>query len=59
MANHELAGIYRELINDSEIGEQLKYKIFFVVHCTKAKGSLVEKLEGGRNKWMTIDVARS
>jgi len=59
MANHELAGIYHELVYNSETGEQLEDKIFFVVHCTSAKGDLVEEFEGGRNKWMTKEVAKS
>ncbi len=59
MADHELAGVYHELVYNSETGEQLEDKIFFVVHCTNTKGSLVEEFEGGRNKWMTKEVAKS
>jgi len=52
-ADHELAGVYHELVYNQETGEQLEDKIFFVVHCTNVKGEMVKEFEGGRNNWMT------
>jgi ADP-ribose pyrophosphatase YjhB (NUDIX family) len=57
-ADHELAGIYHELVYNQESGEQLEDKIFFVVYCTNVKGTLTEVFEGGHNEWMTRDAAR-
>lgn len=56
-ANHELGGVYHELVYSHETGEQLEDKIFFVVHCTDISGKLIEEFEGGRNKWMTREEA--
>jgi ADP-ribose pyrophosphatase YjhB (NUDIX family) len=58
-ANCELSGVYHELVYQEETGEQLEDKIFFVVHCTKASGDLVERFEGGYNRWMTREEALS
>lgn len=58
-AGCNLAGIYHELVYQEETGEQLEDKIFFVVHCTKVKGEMVESFEGGFNKWMTRTEALS
>jgi ADP-ribose pyrophosphatase YjhB (NUDIX family)/predicted transcriptional regulator len=52
-ADHVVAGVYHELVYQEETGDQLEDKIFFVVHCTNAKGKLLEEFEGGRNSWMT------
>jgi len=59
MADCNLAGVYHELVYQDETGEQLEDKLFFVVHCTKTKGDMVEEFEGGRNKWMTREEALS
>ena len=59
MADHELSGIYHELVYNQETGEQLEDKLFFVVHCTNIKGELMERFEGGHNEWMTREVAMS
>jgi len=52
-AEHELGGVYHELVYSKETGEQLEDKMFFVVHCTDVTGELIENFEGGRNKWMS------
>lgn len=52
-ANYRIAGVYHELVYQTETGDQLEDKIFFVVHCTDVKGELLEEFEGGRNSWMT------
>ncbi|NTW61994.1 NUDIX domain-containing protein [Candidatus Saccharibacteria bacterium] len=56
-ADYRIAGLYHELVYQQETGEQLEDKLFFVVHCTNSKGKLVEEFEGGRNEWMTRDIA--
>jgi len=56
-ADHRVAGVYHELVYQQETGEQLEDKIFFVIHCTNTRGKLVERFEGGRNKWMTREEA--
>lgn len=56
-SEHRVAGVYHELVYQQESGEQLEDKIFFVVHCTKPKGELIEAFEGGRNQWMTREEA--
>jgi 8-oxo-dGTP pyrophosphatase MutT (NUDIX family) len=52
-ADHRIAGLYHELVYQTETGEQLEDKMFFVIHCTNVKGELVEQFEGGHNQWMT------
>ncbi len=56
-AECKTAGVYHELVYQKESGEQLEDKIFFVVHCIKPQGELVEEFEGGRNKWMSREEA--
>lgn len=56
-AEHRVAGVYHELVYAQETGEQLEDKIFFVVHCTNPKGTLVKEFEGGHNEWMTREEA--
>lgn len=56
-ADCNLSGVYHELVYQEESGEQLEDKIFFVVHCIKVKGEMVESFEGGFNKWMTREEA--
>ena len=53
MADHKITGLYHELVYQTETGEQLEDKMFFVIHCTNTTGKLVEQFEGGRNRWMT------
>lgn len=52
-AEHRIVGVYHELVYQTETGEQLEDKIFFVVHCTNVSGTAIEQFEGGRNSWMT------
>lgn len=58
-ADRRMAGVYHELVYSQETGDQLEDKLFFVVHCTNTKGQLTEQFEGGRNKWMTRQLALS
>ena len=51
----EHKGIYHEQVYSAETSEQLEDKIFHVVHCTGLLGKLVEKYEGGRNAWMSLE----
>lgn len=53
------AGIYHEKVFQAETGEQLEDKIFHVVHCVNPKGTLQVEFEGGKNEWMTRDIAKS
>lgn len=57
-ADREICGVYHEQVYKSETGEQLEDKIFFVVKCTNVRNQLMERFEGGRNKWMTEAEAR-
>ncbi len=57
-ADFKTTGLYHEHTYLKETGENMEDKMFFVVHCTNVKGKLIEKFEGGRNKWMSIDQAR-
>jgi ADP-ribose pyrophosphatase YjhB (NUDIX family) len=57
-ADLEYKGVYHEQVDQADTGESLEDKIFHIVHCTNVKGDLIEVFEGGRNAWMTIDVAR-
>lgn len=52
-AQHKLMGVYHEHSYQEESGELLEDKIFFVVLCTKPKGKLIERFEGGHNDWCT------
>jgi ADP-ribose pyrophosphatase YjhB (NUDIX family) len=52
-AQLRIAGVYHEHVYQTESGELLEDKIFFVIHCTNTRGSLIEEFEGGRNAWMT------
>ena len=47
--------VYHKMDYNKETGELLEDKIFFVVACTNPRGTLIEKFEGGRNAWMTLD----
>ena len=57
-ADPEICGVYHELVFKTETGEQLEDKIFFIVRCTKVRGPLLERFEGGRNAWMTEEEAK-
>lgn len=57
-ADYRIAGVYHEHAYLEGEDEAVEDKVFFVVHCTNASGELIEKFEGGVNKWMTADEAR-
>jgi 8-oxo-dGTP diphosphatase len=57
-ADHEICGVYHELVFKSETGEQLEDKLFFVVKCSNVHGQQIDRFEGGRNAWMTESEAR-
>lgn len=52
-----VAGVYHEHVLQQESGEMLEDKIFFVVHGTNPRGTLLDVFEGGRNEWMTFEQA--
>lgn len=52
LADHRIAGLYHELVYQQETGEQLEDKLFFVIHCTNPRGTLIQQFEGGRNSWI-------
>ncbi len=56
-AQAEIAGVYHEHVYQKESGALLEDKIFFVVHCNRPEGELIEHFEGGRNAWMTFEEA--
>lgn len=57
-ADYRIAGVYHEHAYLEGEDEAVEDKVFFVVHCTNASGELIDKFEGGVNKWMTVDEAR-
>ncbi|HSX41054.1 MAG TPA: NUDIX domain-containing protein [Candidatus Saccharimonadales bacterium] len=58
-ADYRIAGLYHEHTFLEGEDEAVEDKMFFVVHCTNPRGELMEKFEGGINKWMTADEARA
>ena len=58
-AEHRIAGVYHEHVYQEESGELLEDKLFFVIHCTNARGTLLETFEGGRNAWVSEAEARA
>lgn len=46
--------VYHKRDHNSETGELLEDKIFFMVSCDKPKGKMIEEFEGGKNAWMTL-----
>lgn len=57
-AEYRIAGVYHEHAFLEDEGEAVEDKIFFVIHCTNPTGKLIERYEGGANKWMTPDESR-
>jgi 8-oxo-dGTP pyrophosphatase MutT (NUDIX family) len=57
-ADHRIAGVYHEHAFLEGQEEAVEDKIFFVVHGTNPRGELIEKYEGGINKWMTPEESR-
>lgn len=56
-ADWHVAGVYHEHVRQIESQEMLEDKIFFVIHGTNPKGTLLKDFEGGRNKWMSSEEA--
>jgi 8-oxo-dGTP diphosphatase len=52
-ADFTLQGVYHERTFQKESGDLLEDKIFFVIACSRPRGRLVEKFEGGLNRWAT------
>lgn len=57
-AEYKIVGVYHEHAYLHDEVEAVEDKVFFVVHCTQVTGDLIEKYEGGINRWMTPDEAR-
>ena len=57
-ADYEIKGLYHEQTIIKETSENIEDKMFFVVYCTNPHGQLIEKFEGGENRWMTVEAAR-
>lgn len=57
-AEYSLNGIYHERTFQEENGELLEDKVFFVIHCVNFTGELIEKFEGGVNRWASPKIAR-
>jgi ADP-ribose pyrophosphatase YjhB (NUDIX family) len=53
-----ILGLYHEHTFLEDKSEAVEDKMFFLVHCTKVEGDLLERFEGGTNKWMTAEEAR-
>ena len=54
-ADMEYKLLYHKRDFNKESGELLEDKIFLCVYGTNYRGELVDKFEGGVNKWMTIE----
>lgn len=50
----EHRGIYHERVRHANTQEIVEDKIFHMMYTDHISGKLVEKFEGGRNKWMTL-----
>ncbi len=57
-ADFRIAGVYHEHVSNSDTGEFLEDKVFFVMHGTNPKGKLKEQFEGGRNRWLTREESK-
>jgi 8-oxo-dGTP pyrophosphatase MutT (NUDIX family) len=56
-ADFRIAGVYHELVIQTESRESLEDKIFFVAEGTNVRGQLLADFEGGHNEWMSFDEA--
>lgn len=52
-ANFEYKLLYHKRDFDKQTGKLLEDKIFLCVYATEFSGDLIEKFEGGYNRWMT------
>lgn len=48
-------GVYHKMDYEKESGEMLEDKIFLRVAASNFRGEYIERFEGGRNLWMTIE----
>lgn len=58
-AQLELKGVYHEHATQTESGELLEDKLFFVVRGTSSQNKLITKFEGGANAWLSVEAARA
>jgi len=56
-ADFRVAGVYHELTKQTETGELLEDKVFFVVNGVGPDGRLLADFEGGHNEWLTAKQA--
>jgi 8-oxo-dGTP diphosphatase len=52
-------GIYHKFDHNSQTGDLLEDKIFFMIHGRNPLGVMQQEFEGGRNQWMTNAEIRS
>lgn len=53
-ATMKYQGVYHEHVRSAETDEILEDKIFHIISARLPKGTLLERFEGGRNVWMTV-----
>lgn len=58
-ADYSISGVYHEHVKSVETKEILEDKLFFVVHCTNPRGTLLQDFEGGHNEWQHPDFIAS
>lgn len=51
----EHRGVYHERVQHEATGEIIEDKLFHLMFCNNATGSLIVDYEGGRNSWRTLD----
>ncbi len=51
----EHRGIYHERVRHTNTKEIIEDKIFHIMYTEHISGELIEKFEGGRNKWMELE----
>ncbi len=56
-ADFRVAGVYHEHVKIENQNDMVEDKIFFVCHGTNPKGTLIREFEGGKNQWMSFEVA--
>lgn len=58
-ADLEFKGVYHKMDYNQLTGEILEDKIFFIVAGKNPKGTLLEKFDGGRNAWLTMEEVKA
>jgi ADP-ribose pyrophosphatase YjhB (NUDIX family) len=56
-ADFRIAGVYHELVRQTENQDVLEDKVFFVAEGSNVRGQLLADFEGGHNEWMSFDEA--